>query len=100
MPLESNDLNIRKTTGYVVANLQEQVLNKLYKPNLTISAEKVADVASVKDVNAMNAEIASAFTKIEVNVEGAHGYTAIAYNVYYMDYANPNDTANTYTVTI
>ena len=47
--LESNDLIIRKTTGYVVANLQEQVLNKLYKPNLTISAEKVADVAKNKE---------------------------------------------------
>ena len=47
--LESNDLIIRKTTGYIVANLQEQVLNKLYKPNLTISAEKVADVAKNKE---------------------------------------------------
>lgn len=60
----------------------------------------LGDVASVKDVNGLNAEIASAFTKTSVNVEGADGYDAIAYNVYYTDYANANDKANTYTVTI
>ena len=46
--LESTDLIIRKTTGYIVANLQEQTLNKLYKPNLTVSPEKVIDVAKNK----------------------------------------------------
>ena len=60
----------------------------------------LGDVNKVLDVNGLNANITSAFTKIEVNVEGADGYTAIAYNVYYTDYANPNDKANTYTVTI
>ena len=60
----------------------------------------LGDVNKVLDVNGLNANITSAFTKIEVNVEGANGYTAIAYNVYYTDYANPNDKANTYTVTI
>ena len=60
----------------------------------------IGDVKSVKDVNGLNAEIASTFTKIEVSVEGANGFNAIPYNVYYTDYANPNDKANTYTVTI
>ena len=46
--LEVNNLIIRKTTGYIVSNLQEQTLNKLYKPNLTMSPEKVADVAKNK----------------------------------------------------
>ena len=46
--LEANNLIIRKTTGYIVSNLQEQTLNKLYKPNLTMSPEKVADVAKNK----------------------------------------------------
>lgn len=40
------------------------------------------DVASVKDVNGLNAEIASSFTQSTVNVEGANGYEAIAYKVY------------------
>lgn len=46
--LEANELIIRKTTGYIVTNLQEKTLNKLYKPNLTMSPEKVADVAKNK----------------------------------------------------
>ena len=58
------------------------------------------DVTSVKDVNGLNAEIKSAFTKSTVSVEGANGYTAINYKVYTTDYAQPNDKANTYTVTI
>lgn len=58
------------------------------------------DVTSIKDVNGLNAEISSGFTKSTVQVDGASGYTAIEYKVYTMDYANANDTANTYTVTI
>lgn len=58
------------------------------------------DVSSVQDVNGMNAEVKTAFTKIVVSVEGANGYQAIDYKVYVMDMANANDTANTYKVTI
>lgn len=58
------------------------------------------DVTSIKDVNGLNADITSAFTKSAMNVEGAAGYTAISYKVYRLDFAKPNDTANKYTVTI
>lgn len=58
------------------------------------------DVTSILDVNGLNAEIKSGFTKTEVQVEGANGFDAIAYKVYTMDYAKANDTANTYKVTI
>ena len=58
------------------------------------------DVSSVQDVNGMNAEVKTAFTKSVVSVEGANGYRAIDYKVYVMDMANANDTANTYKVTI
>lgn len=58
------------------------------------------DVTSIKDVNGLNADITSAFTKSTVNVEGAAGYTAISYKVYRLDFAKPNDAANKYTVTI
>lgn len=58
------------------------------------------DVTSIKDVNGLNADITSAFTKSAVNVEGAAGYTAISYKVYRLDFAKPNDTANKYTVII
>lgn len=58
------------------------------------------DVTSVKDVNGLNAEIASSFAKSEVQVAGANNYSPIAYKVYTLDFANANDTANTYTVQI
>lgn len=58
------------------------------------------DLTSAKDVNGMNAEIVSGFTKQTVAVEGANGYTAIDYKVYVMDFAKANDTTNTFTVTI
>ena len=54
----------------------------------------------MQDVNGMNAEIKSAFTKSVVSVEGANGYDAIDYKVYVMDMAKANDAANTYKVTI
>lgn len=57
-------------------------------------------VNSVLDVNGLNAQIFSSFTHTTVEVEGANSYTAMTYNVYYLDYAAANDTANTYTVTI
>lgn len=46
--LEQNEFIIKKETGYIVANLQEITLHKLYTPNLTASPEKVADVAKNK----------------------------------------------------
>lgn len=58
------------------------------------------DVSSVLDVNGLGAEIKSGFTQSTVSVEGADGYTAIEYKVYTLDFANANDTANTYNVTI
>lgn len=58
------------------------------------------DVTSVKDVNGMNAEIKSSFTKSTVAVEGANSHTAINYKVYILDYAEANGTANKYTVQI
>ena len=58
------------------------------------------DVNSVKDVNGLNAEIKTAFTMSTVSVEGANGYEGINYKVYVTDFANPTDTANSYTVQI
>lgn len=46
--LENNSLILKKTNGYIISNLQEVTLNKLYKPNLTASPEKVAEVAKNK----------------------------------------------------
>lgn len=76
--------------------------------NIPVGAEAVLilypatlrDVTSIKDVNGLNADITSAFTKSEMSVTGANNYTAINYKMYRLDYAKPNDTANEYTVII
>ena len=60
----------------------------------------IRDATSVLDANGLNAEIKTAFTKIQVQVAGANGYNPIEYKVYYTNYANANDTQNTYKVTI
>ena len=43
--LEDNGLILKKTTGYIVIDLQEATLNNLYKPNLTQSKEKMEQVS-------------------------------------------------------
>lgn len=58
------------------------------------------DVNSVLDVNGLNAEIKTAFTKTEIDVEGANGYTAKSYKVFTLDFATANDAANTYKINI
>ena len=46
--LEQNGFITKRENGYIIANLQEMTLHKLYTPNLTASPEKVADVAKNK----------------------------------------------------
>ena len=55
---------------------------------------------SIKDENGLNAEALSAFTTKTVRVEGANGFTAKDYNVYYKDNAAANDKANNWVVTV
>ncbi len=43
--LEENKLLLKKTTGYVIVDLQEATLHYLYTPNLTMSKEKVQQTA-------------------------------------------------------
>lgn len=58
------------------------------------------DVTSIQDNNDSMSNIVSSFTQSTVSVEGANGADGIDYKVYTMDFANPYDTANKYTVTI
>ena len=46
--LEQNEFITKKETGYIIRNLQEITLHKLYTPNLTTSPEKIADIAKNK----------------------------------------------------
>lgn len=59
----------------------------------------VGDIASIVDVGGGNFEIVGNFKKTQVNVEGANGYEAIAYNVYYLDRVATTAT-NTLNVTL
>ena len=58
------------------------------------------NLTSVTDVNGMGAEIGSSFTLNTIQVSGENNYNPVDYKTYILDYANPNDTQNTYNVTI
>ena len=58
------------------------------------------DVSSITDENGLGAEIKSSFSLQTVSVFGADLYSAIDYKVYSLEYAEPNNTQNTYNVTI
>jgi hypothetical protein len=58
------------------------------------------DLTSVKDVNALNADIVSSFKQELIDVEGFNGYDAKPYKVYILDYAFGATTTNTYKVII
>ena len=55
---------------------------------------------SIKDENGLNAEAFSAFSTTTVQVEGANGYAAATYNVYYKDNAAACDKANKWHFTV
>lgn len=47
--LEENQLVLRKPQGYVIIDLQEKMLNELYKPNIKTSPEKIEENAQNKE---------------------------------------------------
>lgn len=47
--LEENFLILRKPQGYCIADLQEVTLNKLYKPNVSPTSEKIEENAQNKE---------------------------------------------------
>ena len=46
--LENNNLITKKSTGYIIVDLQEFTLHNLYTPNLTLSKDKVEQTAKNK----------------------------------------------------
>lgn len=57
-------------------------------------------ITSIKDTNGLNAEAFSAFKHIVVKVEGANGFEAKDYNVYYKDNAEACNKANKWHFTV
>ena len=102
-PLASDSIRaLQQKSGKALTN------GTVFTVNVPVGAESVViaypatlrAVTRIQDVNGLNADITSAFTESSVNVEGAGGYLPIAYRVYRIDFAKPNDTANRYTVTV
>lgn len=82
---------------------QKSLSISLNAMRVIIAVPEARTLSAVLDVNDANTNIIEAFklwNDTTLSVEGANGYTAANYKVYYLDYANPNDTLNTYKVTI
>lgn len=60
----------------------------------------LGEINSICDRNGLGANIKSSFHFSQINVEGANGYDAIPYYVYFIDRAEPNKTPNYYDVII
>ena len=48
--LEKQELIVKKNSGFVIVDLQESTLNKLYKPNLTPSKETIEKTSKINNV--------------------------------------------------
>lgn len=102
--LNSNIIrNLNKSTSGQVIEGSSFVIN------IPINAMRVViaypatlrDMTSVLDKNDSNSNIVSGFGSPEIiQVKGANDFAAIDYKVYTMDFANPYNTTNIFTVTI
>ena len=100
--IDSDKIRALTASGYAFANgATMDITIPLDAVRVVIAyPATLRDLTSVLDVNGMNAEIVSGFTKQTIAVKGNDNYDAINYKVYTMDYANPNDKVNTYKVQI
>lgn len=89
-----------KKNGNIAAGNTGDAQESVGDMRVIIAVPAPRTINSIKDVNGLNAEAFSAFTHITVNVEGANGYTAKSYNVYYKDNAAACDKANKWHFTV
>jgi hypothetical protein len=89
-----------KANGVKTATGEKSLSIPVGAMRVVIAVPKARTLSKVLDSNDSNANIVGSFKSMSVNVEGYNGYTAAEYTVYYLDYANANDAANTYKVTI
>lgn len=89
-----------KKNGAISAGYTGDASEAVGAMRIIIAVPAPRTITSIKDVNGLNAEAFSAFTRITVNVEGANGYEAKAYNVYYKDNAEATQTKNTWHFTV
>lgn len=91
---------VGKKNGSISAGNTGDAQESVGDMRVIIAVPSPRTITSIKDVNGLNAEAFSAFTHITVNVEGANGYTAKSYNVYYKDNAAACDKANKWHFTV
>ena len=89
-----------KKNGAISAGNTGNAVEAVGAMRVIIAVPAPRTITSIKDVNGLNAEAFSAFTHVTVDVEGANGYEAKAYNVYYKDNAGANDKANKWHFTV
>lgn len=89
-----------KKNGAIAAGNTGDAQENVGDYRVIIAVPAPRTINSIKDVNGLNAEAFSAFTHVEVSVEGANDYTAKTYNVYYKDNANACDKANKWHFTV
>lgn len=89
-----------KKNGAIAAGYAGDAQESVGDMRVIIAVPAPRTINSIKDVNGLNAEAFSAFTHITVNVEGANGYEAKSYNVYYKDNAAACDKANKWHFTV
>ena len=89
-----------KKWGTIAAGNTGDAAESVGDMRVIIAVPAPRTINSIKDVNGLNAEAFSAFTHITVDVEGANGYEAKSYNVYYKDNAAACDKANKWHFTV
>lgn len=89
-----------KKNGSISAGNTGDAQERVGDMRVIIAVPAPRTINSIKDVNGLNAEAFSAFTHVTVEVEGANGYTAKTYNVYYKDNAAACDKANKWHFTV
>lgn len=101
-PLTSASVRALTKSGKALAN------GSTFTVSVPVNAMRVViaypdtlrDLSSIKDVNGLNAEILSGFSKSAMDVAGAESYSAVGYKVYTLEFAQANDKDNSYTVVI
>lgn len=89
-----------KKNGAIAAGNTGDAAESVGDMRVIIAVPSPRTITSIKDVNGLNAEAFSAFTHIVVKVEGANGFEAKDYNVYYKDNAEACNKANKWHFTV
>ena len=89
-----------KKNGNIAAGNTGDAQESVGDMRVIIAVPAPRTITSIKDVNGLNAEAFSAFTHVVVKVEGANGFEAKNYNVYYKDNAAACDKANKWHFTV